>query len=224
MAETVLYFKDSEVSGKPEDIVSEIWSSCFSALQKCFGVLIEYEDSSGDLSERIVYPEVIFEDSGIWYMAAFCTLREKERCFRFNRIRRAELTDEKFTSCGIAGAYQEEGIPWRRFSQTGDPKIIRQEQESVNPAHKALRYAVQANDLQRAASALEQGAYLDAPFADEKTPLSEAASYGSLEMVKFLLEKGADCRVRDNHGNIPFNLAIRTGKFDMAEMLFEMYG
>ena len=82
----VLFFKDSVMPDLPEDMDPEIWSACCQGLQKEKGVLISYEDWNGDASERTVFPEVIFEDNGNWYAAAFCALRQEPRTFRFDRI------------------------------------------------------------------------------------------------------------------------------------------
>ena len=121
----VLFFKDSVMPDLPEDIDPEIWSACCQGLQKEKGVLISYEDWNGDASERTVFPEVIFEDNGNWYAAAFCALRQEPRTFRFDRICSAVVTEKKSSPHGIAEEYKAQGIPWKtplpkKFLSTDD--------------------------------------------------------------------------------------------------------
>jgi predicted DNA-binding transcriptional regulator YafY len=49
-----------------------------------------------EITERIIQPYgIIFED-GVWYIIALCELRNEKRWFRIDRIRDAELIEEKF--------------------------------------------------------------------------------------------------------------------------------
>lgn len=48
------------------------------------------------------------------------------------------------------------------------------------------------------------------------TALLMAVSRGHLEMVKFLIAKGASLEVRDKRGNSPLLLAVKEGKLDLV--------
>lgn len=43
------------------------------------------------------------------------------------------------------------------------------------------------------------------------TPISIACAYGHVELVKFLLEKGAKLLLRDKYGRSPCAMAARNG-------------
>lgn len=58
---------------------------------------IKYHDRNGDVSERIVEPHVIVFKQGLWYVFAFCNLRQEFRFFKTGRIEQANVLDEKFT-------------------------------------------------------------------------------------------------------------------------------
>lgn len=53
------------------------------------------------------------------------------------------------------------------------------------------------------------------------TPLHHAADAGQMEAVKWLLDKGADARIRDSRGHLPRDLASQKGFRDIAELLLE---
>jgi proteasome accessory factor C len=52
--------------------------------------------SRGDTSTRLVEPWAVFSSLGNWYCSAHCRTAQAERVFRLDRIRRVELTDERF--------------------------------------------------------------------------------------------------------------------------------
>ncbi|MEX0940882.1 MAG: ankyrin repeat domain-containing protein, partial [Candidatus Babeliales bacterium] len=53
------------------------------------------------------------------------------------------------------------------------------------------------------------------------TPLHGASEYGSLEVVKLLLEKGAPIDIQDNFGDTPLHLASRKGHLEVVKLLLE---
>jgi ankyrin repeat protein len=52
-----------------------------------------------------------------------------------------------------------------------------------------------------------------------KTLLMLASGYNHIEIVRFLLEKGADTTIRDNHGQTAFMEAIANGHSQVIELL-----
>jgi predicted DNA-binding transcriptional regulator YafY len=52
--------------------------------------------SSGETSDRLVEPWVVFSTMGNWYVSGFCRNADAERVFRVDRIQRLELTDDRF--------------------------------------------------------------------------------------------------------------------------------
>lgn len=51
------------------------------------------------------------------------------------------------------------------------------------------------------------------------TPLHDAAAVGDLEVVRLLLDHGADVGVRDTCGRLPFEIAGENGNYSVAELL-----
>ncbi len=56
-------------------------------------------------------------------------------------------------------------------------------------------------------------------FVEGDTPLHLAAKYGHLEVVEFLLSKGADVHVRNNSSSTPLGLAVRWGQLKIVDLL-----
>ena len=63
---------------------------------------------------------------------------------------------------------------------------------------------------------LDNYAYIDAESPNGSTPLMMAASYGSAEAVKLLLQEGADVSVKNQRGLTAIDFAQQAGRNDMA--------
>ena len=59
-------------------------------------LFIKYHDRNGDITERIIEPHGIVFKQGIWYVYAFCHLRNEFRFFKTGRIEHATMLKEKF--------------------------------------------------------------------------------------------------------------------------------
>ena len=61
-----------------------------SILQKCIEscnlLSITYHDRNGDVTERVIEPHVIVFKQGLWYVFAYCHLRNEFRFFKTGRI------------------------------------------------------------------------------------------------------------------------------------------
>lgn len=53
--------------------------------------------STGETTERLVEPWVVFSTMGNWYLTAFCRSAGAERVFRVDRIQDMDETDERFS-------------------------------------------------------------------------------------------------------------------------------
>jgi predicted DNA-binding transcriptional regulator YafY len=56
---------------------------------------IVYRSADGEVTKRIVEP-IILAGERHWYLVAHCRLRDGIRWFRFDRIERASLTNERY--------------------------------------------------------------------------------------------------------------------------------
>jgi predicted DNA-binding transcriptional regulator YafY len=57
---------------------------------------IKYHDRNGEITERVIEPHVIVFKQGLWYVYAYCNLRNEFRFFKTGRIEHANLLNEKF--------------------------------------------------------------------------------------------------------------------------------
>lgn len=130
---------------------------------------------------------------------------------------------EKLTALGaretIAYNVKEPGFPWQMLA----PLIL-------FPLFILLAMGLSSNNIHMAAGAGDLGKvkrYIEAnpgllnePSAKfHETPLQEAASSGRLEVVKYLVEKGADCSIRDGSGHTALEKALARGHNDVAQYL-----
>ena len=57
----------------------------------------------------------------------------------------------------------------------------------------------------------------DMVFPYASTPVTEAARRGDLEMVRFLVERGADVTIADKYGDRPYTLAVQSKNQEMTD-------
>ncbi len=76
------------------------YKSKLKVLQECIEsdikLLIKYHDRNGIVSERIINPHVLVLKQGLWYVFAYCNLRNEFRFFKTGRIEYAQKLPEKF--------------------------------------------------------------------------------------------------------------------------------
>ncbi len=59
-------------------------------------LFIKYHDRTGEITERIIEPHAIVFKQGLWYVYAYCRLRNEFRLFKTGRIECANILDETF--------------------------------------------------------------------------------------------------------------------------------
>lgn len=72
----------------------------------------------------------------------------------------------------------------------------------------ALQHAIHKDQMQSVAALLDGGADPNARGGGRMTPLMMAAGYGQEGIVRLLLQKGADPRLRDPQGEAAIDLAL----------------
>lgn len=99
------------------------------------------------------------------------------------------------------------------------------EQRSQKPTNESqflgapLLSAVRHNRLDVVKLLLDWGANIQFSYQDRQTALHLAATKGSLKILEFLIEKGADLTVPDAAGRQPLYCAVANGKTNTAEAL-----
>ena len=105
----------------------------------------------------------------------------------------------------LAGAYAAEWI--------SDP---------ARDATERFFLALMKRDLTAAAALLAQGVSVDQEGFHGRTPLVGAAAHGDLEVMKFLLDRGADPAREDRNGVNALDAAVRAGRNDAAALLLPL--
>lgn len=82
-----------------------------------------------------------------------------------------------------------------------------------------LHYAATNGHLDIMRLLLDNHAYIDAESPNKTTPLMMAASYGSAEAVKLLLESGADPALRNMQGLSAIDFAQKANRKDVADLI-----
>ena len=97
----------------PEDLHGadpEMFASLYAAMNDNKLVELVYTNAEEVESCRLVLPEILVRESGKWFCAAYCTLRNARRTFRLDRIRSVAVTDQTAESHGIADDVKANGL------------------------------------------------------------------------------------------------------------------
>ena len=81
-----------------------------------------------------------------------------------------------------------------------------------------LYQAIKNNDLQEVKKLINEGAALNVKNEYGNTPLHFAAYYGHTNIVRYLIEKGANIYIENNDGEIPVYV---TKKLEIVNILLE---
>lgn len=87
-----------------------------------------------------------------------------------------------------------------------------------------LRQAVSDHDLKTLKYLLDQGVDInynrpDMVYPYQATPLTVAARMGNMNMVQFLVERGAEVTIAEKDGDRPYTIAVANKHIEMAEYL-----
>ncbi|KOR88029.1 helix-turn-helix transcriptional regulator [Paenibacillus solani] len=94
------------------------------AIQESRRVIIEYISSEGASEQRIIEPVSLILKGNVWYVQAYCLVREDERIFRLSRMQQIEMLSEQYESRPFSG---KESLEWK----TSWSHEQEQEQETV---------------------------------------------------------------------------------------------
>ena len=78
------------------DVYGETIKIIQKAIEETQSILISYRDRDGEPSTRTVEPHTLILKQGLWYVYAYCRLRNSFRLFKVGRIDKIMLLDEKF--------------------------------------------------------------------------------------------------------------------------------
>ena len=66
------------------------------SIETCKVLSLKYHDRTGEFSERCIEPHALLFKQGLWYIYAYCCLRQDFRLFRLGRIEQMKETGETF--------------------------------------------------------------------------------------------------------------------------------
>lgn len=72
------------------------------AIENSSELKIKYHDRNGEITDRVIEPHVIVLKQGLWYIFAYCQLRNDFRFFKTGRIESAIILDKKFNRKDIS--------------------------------------------------------------------------------------------------------------------------
>ncbi|OWF44955.1 myotrophin-like [Mizuhopecten yessoensis] len=85
---------------------------------------------------------------------------------------------------------------------------------------RGLQWAIQNGDINSVKEQLSKGASVN-EIVKNRAPLHFAADYGQVEVLKLLLEKGADVNVKDKYDITPILAAIYEDHVECVKILLE---
>jgi ankyrin repeat protein len=103
-------------------------------------------------------------------------------------------------------------------------RLIRRGAEINKPGWTPLHYAAsraEADSVEMVRLLLEHHAYIDAESPNKTTPLMMATHYGHADVVRLLLDEGADPSLHNEQGLTAVDFARRAGRDELADMVAE---
>lgn len=85
---------------------------------------------------------------------------------------------------------------------------------------KSLFLVIKDGDLKRVVEIIEKYG-VDAYDPDKRTALINATFYGEIEIMRWLIEKGADVNYQDKGGYTPLHFAVQERRMNALDLLFE---
>lgn len=100
------------------------------AIERSNLMTLHYTSTSGSCSERQVEPLQLYWEQGVWYLEAYCLLKQAKRIFRVSRISTLEVSTDRFLPRGNLAREDQEAVQGiqahLRFDSSAGPRVIEQ--------------------------------------------------------------------------------------------------
>lgn len=124
-----------------------------------------------------------------------------------------------FTPLGLAAFFRRPDVARLLLERGADPSIASTNKLRVAPLHSAVATDAAPVDVSIVRMLLEAGAPVNVPHLGGGTPLHSAAYVGDMEVVRMLLDRGGDPRMKTHDGKTAIDIARERGHAAVAETL-----
>ena len=121
--------------------------------------------------------------------------------------------------CAFVGAAYSGMTDLVKSFLTKHPEFATQDNEFRH--RLAIHLAARNGHIEIVQLLLDHGTHVNAPGANDSTPLHEAALYQHLDIVKLLVDKGANINIVDAFNNTPADLALRDNPLSPVAYYFQ---
>ena len=132
-----------------------------------------------------------------------------------------EFSADGFTALGLASFFGHVEIATLLLKAGADPGLASKNPMRVTPLHSAVANRDAEKALKLTHLLLVNDAKVNVSQEGGWTPLPQAAAHGRLEILRALLNKGADRGARSDDGLLPVDMALKSGHQAEADLLNE---
>lgn len=124
-----------------------------------------------------------------------------------------------FTALGLACFFGSQEAVEVLLEKGADPNAVSKNQMRVTPLHSAVAHRDGPRALEMTRALVAHRAEVNVAQEGGWTPLHQAAAHGQTEIVRLLLEQGADTQALSADGRTPLQMAQEGGHEPAAELL-----
>lgn len=135
-----------------------------------------------------------------------------ERMLKENPQLAREFSKDGFTALGLASFFGSTQAAELLLKNKADPNDVSKNSMKVAPIHSAAANRDPQKSLELTTLLLRHGAKVNIAQEGGWTPLHQAAAHGAKEIVRMLLDRGADRRAISTDGRTPAQMA-QAGNF-----------